>query len=60
MSNRTQWEKESISPTAYTKQVINPTNWQSQTPFVATGALLLSSGGFLELSDGNVLGIYET
>ena len=51
---RAVWTKTAINPTTYTRQSINPTAWNA---IVATGALLLSGGGFLELSDGNFLGI---
>jgi hypothetical protein len=46
------------NPTLWEIQAINPTNWTKGTPIIPTGALLLSNGGFLQLSDGNFLGIF--
>lgn len=58
---RTNWTKQIPGgPTDWTKQTINPTPWSPIVPpLVPTGALLLSGGGFLELSNGNILGILE-
>lgn len=57
--NATDWTKQSVNAADFTKQTINPTFWEGENPFTATGALLLSGGGFLLLSDDNYLGIYQ-
>lgn len=57
--NATAWTKTTVNATAWTKSTVNPTPWTPGTPVTPTGALLLSGGGFLLLSDGDVLGIYD-
>ena len=65
---RAEWDKQAVFPATYESTEVSPTAWEGITVSPANWnpgnqptpnyVLELSSGALLELSDGNILGLY--